>query len=97
MRVISRKLLNELARRYPEAKAELDAWFHEVEAAIWANPAQIKEQYGSASILKSSRVVFNICGNKYRLVTKVNYPYSIVYVRFAGTHREYDHIDAEAI
>jgi len=59
MRVISRRPLNELAKRYPEAKVELDAWFHEAEAARWGNPAQIKEQYGSASILKGSRVVFN--------------------------------------
>jgi mRNA interferase HigB len=97
MRVISRKHLNELARRYPEAKGELDAWFHEAEAADWANPAQIKEQHGSASILKGSRVVFNICGNKYRLVVKINYAYSVVYVRFAGSHREYDEINAQEI
>jgi len=73
MRVISRRALNELGQRYPEAKVELDAWFHEAEAARWGNPAQIKEQYGSASILKGSRVVFNICGNKYRLVVKINF------------------------
>jgi mRNA interferase HigB len=97
MRVISRKPLKELARRYGDAKAELDAWFHEVEAAQWTTPAQVKEKYGSASILKGGRVVFNICGNKYRLVVKINYSYSIVFVRFAGTHQEYDQIDAENI
>lgn len=97
MRVISRKHLNDLAKRFPEAKAELNAWFHEVEAAAWANPAQIKQQYGHASILKGGRVVFNICGNKYRLVVKINYPYAVAYVRFAGTHQEYDHVNAEEI
>jgi mRNA interferase HigB len=97
MRVISRRPLKELAKRYPEAKVELDAWFHEVEAAGWANPAQIKEKYGNASILKGSRVVFNICGNKYRLVVKINYFYAVVYVRFAGTHREYDRVNVEEI
>ena|ERR1017187_7355788 len=97
MRVISRKHLNDLAKRYPDAKAGLDAWFHEAEAAEWASPAEIKSDYGNASILKGSRVVFNICGNKYRLVVSINYPYSIVYVRFAGTHAEYDHINAERI
>lgn len=97
MRVISRRPLTELAKRFPDAKAELDAWFHEAEAATWADPAQLKAHYGNASILKGSRVVFNICGNKFRLVVKINYPYSIVYVRFAGTHREYDQIDAEKI
>src|SRR5438046_2027613 len=97
MRVISRKPLHELARWYPEAKAELDAWFHEAEAADWANPAQVKAQYGNASILKRGRGVFNICGNKYRLVVRINYAYSVVYVRFAGTHGEYDQINAEEI
>jgi mRNA interferase HigB len=97
MRVISRRPLNDLANRYPEAKAELDAWFHEAEGARWANPAQVKEKYGNASILKGSRVVFNICGNKYRLVVKINYSYAVVYVRFAGTHREYDQVNAETI
>jgi mRNA interferase HigB len=97
MRVILRKPLHELARRFPEAKVELDAWFHEAEAADWANPAQIKEKYGSASILKGSRVVFNLCGNKYRLVVQINYAYAVVYVRFAGTHREYDRVNAEEI
>ena len=97
MRVISRRPLNELAKRYPEAKVELDAWFHEAEAACWANPAQVKEKYGSASILKGSRVVFNICGNKYRLVVKINYSYAVVYVRFAGTHGGYDRVNVEKI
>jgi mRNA interferase HigB len=97
MRVISRRPLNELAKRHLEAKLELDAWFHEAEAARWVNPAKVKEKYGSASILKGSRVVFNICGNKYRLVVKINYAYGVVYVRFAGTHREYDQVNAEEI
>jgi mRNA interferase HigB len=97
MRVISRRSLKALAKRFPDAKAELDAWFHEAEAAMWANPAEVKELYGSASIPKGSRVVFNICGNKYRLIVKMNYAYSVVYIRFAGTHREYDQINAEEI
>ena len=97
MRVISRKPLKDLARRYPDAKAELDAWFHEAEDAQWNTPAHVKAKYGNASILKGGRVVFNICGNKYRLVVKINYSFSIVFVRFAGTHREYDRINAEEI
>ena len=97
MRVISRRPLHALAKRFPDAKAELDAWFHEAEAAMWGNPAEVKEHYGNASILKGSRVVFNICGNKYRLIVKMNYAYSVVYIRFAGTHREYDQINAEEI
>jgi len=95
MRVISRKWLHELARRHPDAKPGLDAWFHEAEGADWANPAQVKAQYATASILKNGRVVFNIGGNKYRLVVRINYAYRVVYVRFAGTHSAYDRIDAE--
>ena len=97
MRGISRKWLNELARRYPDAKPRLDAWFHEAEGADWANPAQLKVQYATASILENGRVVFNVGGNNYRLVVRINYAYRVVYVRFAGTHREYDQIDAQEI
>ena len=97
MRVISRKCLNELARRHPDAKPGLDAWFHEAEDADWANPAQLKEQYAMESILKNGRVVFNVGGNKYRLVVRINYAYRVAYVRFAGTHSEYDQIDAQEI
>ena len=97
MRVISRKWLNQLARRHPAAKPGLDTWFHEAEAADWANPTQVKEQYATASILRSGRVVFNIGGNKYRLVVRINYAYRVVYIRFAGKRSEYDQIDAEEI
>ena len=65
--------------------------------ADWATPAQVKNHYGDASVLKGSRVVFNICGNKYRLVVKINYPYRVVYVRFVGTHSDYDVINAETV
>src|ERR1051326_3442038 len=97
MRVISRKWLNQLARKHPDAKPGLDAWFHEAEDADWANPAQVKAQYATASILKNGRAVFNIAGNKYRLVVRINYAYRVVDVRFAGTHIDYDRIDAEEI
>lgn len=99
MHIISRKTLMDFYGR-PEcrdAKAPLDAWFHEVKAAEWESPADIKSQYRSASVLKGKRVVFNIGGNKYRLVVKVNYPTKTVFVRFVGTHKEYDGIDAEVI
>jgi mRNA interferase HigB len=88
---------NELARRHSVAKPGLDAWFHEVEDADWANPAQVRAQYATASILRNGRVVFNIGGNKYRLVVGINYTCRVVYVRFAGTHSEYNQIDAGEI
>lgn len=97
MRVIARKALSDYWIREPDTKVELEAWFHLVKSADWATPAETKASYGSASILKGGRVVFNICGNKYRLVAMVNYRFRIVYVRFIGTHKEYDAIDAGTI
>lgn len=79
------------------ARAALEAWHAQVLDADWARPADVKEQYGDASILKGSRVVFNIARNKYRLVVSINYPYRVMYVRFVGTHAKYDEIDAETI
>jgi len=78
-----------------DSEQALLAWIAEVKAANWSTPADVKAKYGSASILRNSRVVFNICGNSYRLVVSINYDTSIVYVRFVGTHSEYDKIDAE--
>ena len=97
MRVISKRSLREFWARYPDAEQSLLAWHAEAEAAAWASPADIKAQYRSASILKDSRVVFNICGNKYRLVVKISYKNGVVLIRFVGTHKEYDAINAEVI
>ncbi len=95
MRIISKKRLREFWKRHPTAEAALRAWFREVEQADWDMPARVKERYRSASIVGDKRVVFNIKGNDYRLVVKINYPYRTVYVRFVGTHAEYDAIDVE--
>jgi mRNA interferase HigB len=73
------------------------AWYRHVLAADWASPAAVKADFGSASILKEGRVVFNLGGNKFRLVVKINYAYRVVYIRFIGTHRQYDQIDAQGI
>lgn len=97
MRVISRKPLVEFWARKPASKGELEAWHAEAKAAVWKTPAEVKAKYGNASILKDGRVVFNICGNKFRLVVKINYESSIIFVRFVGTHAEYDEIDADTI
>lgn len=95
MRIIARSCLRAFAERYPDSKAQLDAWWAEAKRADWKNPSDVKAQYRSASILKGGRVVFNICGNKYRLIVKIEYEMSIGYIRFIGTHEEYDQIDAE--
>ncbi|QBB69915.1 type II toxin-antitoxin system HigB family toxin [Pseudolysobacter antarcticus] len=100
MRIISRSTLqafskSRAARR--DAKAPIDAWFKQAHEATWQSPADVKASFGTASILLDGRVVFNIAGNKYRLIVWINYAYSVVYVRFIGTHKEYDAIDAQTI
>ena len=97
MRIIAKRALRECWERYPDAKNPLLAWYHEVLKEDWDTPAKIKAKYGNASIVGDNRVVFNIKGNAYRLVAKINYPYRIVYVRFVGTHAEYDEVDVQEV
>ena len=97
MRIISKRTLRAFWIRYPDAEEPLSAWYREVEKADWEKPAQVKERYRSASFVKGNRVVFNIKGNTYRLIVKINYEYRVVYVRFVGTHAEYDKIDAKEV
>jgi len=92
MRVIAKKTLRQFWLRHPDAEGPLLAWYREVEKEEWRSPAKVKERYRSASFV-GDRVVFNIKGNTYRLVVRINYPLRIVYVRFVGTHEEYDGID----
>jgi len=82
---------------HSDAISPLAEWYAEVSKASWQTPQDIKARYKSASFLSDNRVVFNIAGNKYRLVVKINYSYSTAYVRFVGTHAEYDKINAEEI
>ncbi|MGH8455949.1 MAG: type II toxin-antitoxin system HigB family toxin [Stenotrophobium sp.] len=100
MRVIALSTLKAFWANHPErqdAQEPALAWYRDVLHADWATPAAVKAQFGNASILKDGRVVFNIGGNKYRLVAWINYPYRVVYVRFIGTHRQYGSIDAQTI
>ncbi|HWQ91293.1 MAG TPA: type II toxin-antitoxin system HigB family toxin [Clostridia bacterium] len=97
MRVIARKTLRDYWQKEPRTEQELKAWFAEAEAGDWHNPADVKAKYGNASILRDGRVVFNICGNNYRLVVWINYEFRTIYLRFIGTHEEYDQIDAQTI
>ena len=99
MRIIAIRTLREFWEIpvYADAEQPLKAWYAEARRADWKTPHEIKAQFGHASPLKDNRVVFNIAGNKYRLVMKVNYDYGIMYVRFVGTHEDYDAIDAETV
>lgn len=82
---------------YDDASQPILAWYRYTLKADWASPADVKLDLRNASILKDGRVVFNIAGNKYRLVAWINYPYRVVYVRFIGTHAQYDRIDAQTV
>lgn len=97
MRIIAKKTLKDYWAKEPGARAALQAWHAEAKNAEWSAPADVKASYGTASILKDGRVVFNIGGNKYRLVVWINYEFFTIYVRFVGTHKEYDKIDAQTI
>ena len=100
MRIIARRTLIRFWENKPEyhdARGQLEAWYKEAKAAMWQTPAEVKALYRNASVLKSNRVVFNICGNKYRLVVKINYAAKIVFIRFIGTHKQYDSVNAEEV
>ena len=99
MRIISRRTLQDFwsDRRHRDAEQPLRAWFTEAKRASWHTPADIKAAHRNASFLANNRVVFNIAGNKYRLVVAVKYTAQIAFVRFVGTHEQYDAIDAEEV
>ena len=97
MRIVALKTLREFWARHPDAEQPLRAWHDEVSRAQWRTPADIKAQFSHASILKGRRVVFNIKGNDYRLVAALAYHTGLVFVKFIGTHAEYDGIDAETV
>jgi mRNA interferase HigB len=97
MHVIKKRTLVEFWLKHANAKSPLSTWYKEAAAAEWKTPQDIKVQYRSADILSGNRVVFNIGGNKYRLVVRIAYTPGLLYVRFIGTHAEYDKIDAGAI
>lgn len=97
MRVFARKTLREFWINHSDSEDALKAWFSEAENSQWKLPSDIKNKYPQASILPANRVVFNNKGNTYRLVVKINYDFGQVFIRFVGTHAEYDKIDATTI
>ena len=97
MRVIAKKILREFWEKHNDSEQHLKTWYKEASKANWGSPNEIKNEYTKASILKNGRVVFNICGNKYRLIVDINYEREWVFIRFIGTHSEYDKVDAEKI
>jgi len=97
LRIIAKKILRAFWEKHPDCEQQLTAWYRETGKSEWNNPGDIKTEYPRASILPGNRVVFNIKGNNYQLIIKVNYDYQMVWIRFVGTHSEYDKINAETI
>jgi mRNA interferase HigB len=100
MRIIAKRTLRQFWEEAPAramARTPIEDWRSRVRAASWSTPAELKAEFGGASILKDGRAVFNIGGNRFRLVVRINYHFQIVYVRYVGTHRQYDQIDAQTI
>jgi len=97
LRVISIKILRDFWAIHADCEQQLKAWYKEAEKAVWNSPVDIKREYPSASILQDNRVVFNIKENNYRLIVKINYNHKMVWIRFVGTHTEYDKINANTI
>ena len=97
MRIISKATLVEFWARHPASKQALQTWFEDASHAQWKNPQDIRRRYATASFIAANRVVFNIKGNDYRLVVAVAYRFSALYIKFVGTHKEYDAIEAATV
>ncbi|EJW10071.1 putative membrane protein [Rhodovulum sp. PH10] len=103
MRIIARRTLRAFVERHaghkdqPALKAAVDAWFDEVRRAQWRNTADVKRRYATASIIGADRIVFNFKGNSYRLVVAVDFEKSIVWIKWIGTHRDYDAVDVGTV
>ena len=97
MRIIAKKLLREFWKTHADSEHQLKSWFQETSDVEWKNPNDVKKDYPSASILTDNRIVFNIKGNNYRLIVRINYPFQMIWIRFIGTHSDYDKINANEI
>lgn len=97
MRVVASRTLRDFWAKHPAAEQALRAWLSEVRQAEWQRPGDVKAKYRSVSVLKNRRMVFNIKGNDYRMVVVIAYRVQVVYVKFIGTHAQYDAIDAETV
>lgn len=97
MRIIAVRTLRKFWTQHADAEQALKSWYKEASDARWHEPNDVKRCYPSADILPGNRIVFNIKGNTYRLIVKIHYNTGIVFIRFVGTHAEYDKIDANTI
>ena len=95
--IITNRTINEYCQKYPEAAQALRKWYSDFSNATFENANELKAAYGNASVVGDNRVVFNIGGNKFRLVVRISYPYKAVMVKWFGTHKEYDKIDVTTV
>ncbi|MDX9847115.1 MAG: type II toxin-antitoxin system HigB family toxin [Tenuifilaceae bacterium] len=96
-RIFAKSTLRDFWGKHPDSEQYLKTWYDIVLNSRWENPADVKQVYANASILKSGRVVFNIKGNSYRLVAKINFEKQWLFIRFIGTHKDYNTIDANTV
>ena len=99
MRIIAFRTLREfwVNPEYANSETSLRSWYHDAKTADWKNPNELKQQYKSASIIGAGRIVFNIQGNTYRLVVAIDYEFQVIFIRFIGTHKQYDKINAKTV
>ena len=97
MRIVSKKTLREFYIQYKDSQSSLESWHQEMLKSNFSNSNEIKEKYKSASIIGDNKIIFNICGNKYRLIVKINYLANIIFIKFIGTHKQYDKIDVKKL
>jgi mRNA interferase HigB len=96
-RILAKSTLREFWTKHPDSEQYLKTWFETAMNSDWKSPNDIKRTYATASILKDGRIVFNIKGNSYRLIVRFNFAYQMAFIRFIGTHSEYDKIDADSV
>lgn len=97
MRIVAKRTLREFWTKHAESELSLKTWYAHAKAAQWRSPADVRDTFRAADFVAGNRVIFDIAGNKYRLVGKVNYRRRVIFIRFVGTHRDYDRIDPETI
>ena len=97
MRIVAKRTLREFWQIHPDAEIALQEWHRQVETEDWETPADLQDRYPNASIVGNDRPVFRIRGNNYRLVARIFYPARVIYIRFIGTHAEYDRVDAQEV
>jgi mRNA interferase HigB len=97
MRIIAKKTLRDFWEKYPDSQESLENWYCEATKSDWSTPQQVKDKFRNASIIADNRVVFNIKGNDYRLIVRINYPHHLIYIKFIGTHKQYDAVEASKV